>query len=484
MVRLPRRHLASAPAPHPPRRRPLRVHPAPDPREPEPTLDSFFAPRAATSVFPEDRNNFGPRAALAWQPFGFGHGTVRLGYGLFFGRLPGATIRAALSDTAQPSATTRIRILLTAITACPQTPAQGFGYPCAFLARPSGVVAQTTSAVLFDHHFRLPVVQQGSLSLERSFGRAATLTAGYVFNLDRQLPTSTDLNIAPSTQRASFQLHGGTGAPGVQDGETFSLPLYTARLTPTFGPVTNILSDSNATYNALLLTAESEPAPSLHLRAHGTWSKAIDFGQSQSATPRTDGRLDPFTNGYDKGLSALNYPWAFHVTAVWTPQPRLANHFAAVLAHDWELAPILTARAGRPYTFDLAGGTRLPGGHESLNGSGGALYLPTVGRNTLRLPATTDLDLRLARGFLSERRVKLRASAEAFNLLNHRNISSVTQRAYLVGTAVAGVTPLVFQNAASIAAEGLNTRPFGTPNAASTSLNRERQLQLSLRLSF
>ncbi len=456
----------------------------PIPANPNPTLDAFFKPEAATSVFPEDRNNIGPRAAIAWQPFGFGRGTIRLGYGLFFGRLPGATIRAALTDTAQASATTRIRILPTAITACPQVASQGFGYPCAFLAQPAGVVAQTTSAVLFDHHFRLPVVQQGSLTLERTLGRAAALSATYLLNLDRQLPTSTDLNIAPSTQTASFQLQGGTGAPGVQDGETFKLPLYTARLTPSFGPVTDILSNSNATYNALLLTAEADPARSLHLRAHYTWSKALDYGQAQSATPRTDGQLDPFTNGYDKGLSALNYPWAFHFTALWSPQTHLVSHFGETLIHDWKLAPILTARAGRPYTFDLSGGTRLPGGHESLNGSGGALYLPTVGRNTLRLPPTTNLDLRLARGFRSDRRVQLRASAEAFNLLNHRNISSVTQRAFLVGTAVSGVTPLVYQDAAAIAAEGLNTRAFGTPTAASTGLNRERQLQLSVRLSF
>ena len=128
--------------------------------------------------------------------------------------------------------------------------------------------------------------------------------------------------------------------------------------------------------------------------------------------------------------------------------------------------------------------TRLPGGHESLNGSGGALYLPTVGRNTLRLPALENLDLRAARGWRVGRGVQMRATAEAFNLLNRLNISSVTQRAYLVGTAVSGVTPLVFQNAAAIAAEGLNSQPFGTPTAASSSLARERQIQFGLQVWF
>ncbi len=421
---------------------------------------------------------------MAWEPLGFGRGTVRIGYGLFFGRLPGATIRSALSDTAQAGAVTNIRITPAAVVACPQVASQGFGYPCAFTAAPAGVAAATTSAVLFDRRFRLPMVQQGSLTVERSVGRATTVSVGYVLNLDRQLPSSTDLNIAASTQTEEFQLQGGTGAAGVRDGETFALPVYTARVTPSFGPVTDVLSNVNATYHALVAEAESRPSARLTVRAGYTWSKAIDDGANQSATPRTDGQLDPFTNGYDKGLSALNYAWAFHGAAVWEPQVRSAERWLREALNGWQVSPILVAHAGRPYSFDLSGGTRLTGGHESLNGSGGALYLPTVGRNTLRLPALVTLDLRAARSFRVGRGMQVRATAEAFNLLNRLNISSVTQRAFLVGTAVNGVTPLVFQNASAIAAEGLNTQAFGTPTAASSGLARERQIQFGVQVWF
>ena len=457
----------------------------PVPQTPNPTLDAIFGARGASSVFPEDRNNFGPRAAVAWQTSGF---TVRAGYGLFFGRLPGATVRQALAETALPTSTTRIRITPAAVTNCPQVANQGFGYPCAFLQRPSGVVGTTASAVVFDRHFRLPAVQQGSLTLEHGLGRLGSISAGYVLNLDRQLPGSTDLNIAPSTSSITYQLQGGTGAAGVRDGESFSLPLYTARLSPAFGPVTDLVSHANGTYHALVLRAAAKPAPGLLVRADYTWSKALDDAPSLGATPRTDSQLDPYLDGYDKGISALNRVWSTRVALTWEPSAYhaadLRGRLVDGLIRNTRVTPVFSAHAGRPYSLDTFGGTALAGGHLSLNGSGGALYLPTVGRDTLRLPATAVLDLRLARTFHPGARVRLQAAAEAFNLLNREQISAVNARAFLRGTPANGVTPLLFQSAAAIAAEGLNTTSFGTPTAASAETARARQVQFELRLEF
>jgi len=75
-------------------------------------------------------------------------------------------------------------------------------------------------------------------------------------------------------------------------------------------------------------------------------------------------------------------------------------------------------------------------------------------------------------------------SVEGFNVLNHVNYSDVQQRAFLVGDAVGGVVPLVFQDAATIRAEGLTTRPFGQRTAAATAVSRERQIQFSMRVEW
>jgi Carboxypeptidase regulatory-like domain/TonB dependent receptor len=455
----------------------------PLPQQPNAALDAAFGSAGATSVFPEDRNNFGPRVGMAWQPFGEGRGVVRVGYGIFYGRLAGATVRSALVNTATNVSTTNILILPTTVTNCPQVANQGFGYACSYLTTPPAAVATTTSATVFDRRFRLPAVQQASMTIEHEVGAGVVGSATYLLNLDRQLPNSTDINIAPSTDTKMFQLQGGTGAVGVQDGETFVLPVYSERMNTSYGPVTDVVSNVNASYNALVVEGRRRSRGGLEFRASWTWAKAIDFGQI-GATPRTNAQFDPFDLRYDKGLSSLNFPQKAQASAVWAPMPRSDRQWVRTVVRGWAFAPIFTETSGRPYSLDIFGGSRLSGGHESINGSGGAVYLPTVGRNTLRLPDSGHLDLRVSRALHVTERVRMRGTAEIFNLTNRVNYSAITQRAFLVDTAVNGVTPLVFQNAAAVAAEGLNVQPFGTFTAASTGQVQERQVQLGLRLEF
>jgi hypothetical protein len=193
---------------------------------------------------------------------------------------------------------------------------------------------------------------------------------------------------------------------------------------------------------------------------------------------------------YDKGRSALNFPHRVVGTVVWTPRLGPGDlGWVRAVAEGLSLAGIFSEASGRGYSYDISGGTRLAGGHESINGSGGQVVLPTVGRNTLRLPDSMNLNARMSRSFrIHGEGLRMRAMVEGFNLLNHVNISGVTQRAFLVGVSgsgtAAGVTPLVFQNAATVATEGLNVLPFGAFTGAATSQSRERQIQFGLRVEF
>jgi hypothetical protein len=298
---------------------------------------------------------------------------------------------------------------------------------------------------------------------------------------------------------------------GVKDGEVFYVPVYSTRVTTDFGSVTDIVSNANASYHGLTLEARRgfgsaragyEGARGLDFRVSWTWSKAIDFGQNGGASPRENGQFDPFQVRYDKGRSALNFPHRIAGTLVWSPRLMAAVEHGGALpaaeraawrvADGWSLGSIFYESSGRGYSYDVFGGTRLAGGRESINGSGGSVALPTVGRNTLRLPDRVNLDLRLSRSFRVWRDgVWLRAAVEGFNVLNHLNYSGIEQRAFLAetpvpvsGTSGPELTPLVFQNAATIANEGLNTPAFGAYTSAVTSQAAQRRVQLGLRLEF
>lgn len=489
----------------------------PPPQRPNPDLDTALAGlslpvNGLSARFPEDRNNFGPRLSAAWSPRRSGSRwaqkdgallTLHLGYGLFFGRIPGATVQSALTDTALPSTTLRVRIRPSTETLCPQVTAvqQGFGYACDFLATPPSAVAQTTSAVVFAAGYRVPAIQRASLGLERSVGQRALLRLSYATAFATQLPGSTDINIQPAPVYASFVLQGGDGHPGLASGQTFAVPLYTLRRLSQYGPVTALVSNSNATYHAATAEAQVQGLAvrglhTLELRGSYTFSRAIDYAPQSSAVPGIDSQFDPFHNGYDKGLSNQQYPQRFAGDLIYRTAVSAGPAWLRRAAGGWRAAAIGIAGSGSPYSYEIFGGPYLKGGRESINGSGGATYLPTVGRNTLRLPPRGRVDLRLSRDVRLPwnpaqsgvgNGARLNIFAEAFNLLNSTNVSAVQTRAFLPGTpALAGApTPLIFQDAATVAAEGLTTTPaFGTPRSSTTGLSRERQVELGLRLSF
>jgi hypothetical protein len=428
---------------------------------------------------------------------------VRLGYGLFYSHIPGATVRAALVDTAEDSTTLHVRIRPTTITDCPQITAvqQGFGYPCDYTTEPPAAVAQTSSATVFASGYRVPMIQRGTLAVERSLGRRTNVRVSYAMAMAEQLPGSTDLNISPSPGMVSYELQSVDGVlnryKGLREGETFVVPLYDQRPIADIGAVTALVSNANATYHAV--TAEADvhglrwsALRGLELRASYTFSRSIDYAPQGSATPSQDGQFDPFHNGYDKGLSNQQFPQRFSGVLALPLHERHGPKAMRLVLDGWRVAGIGTASSGAPYSYKIFGGTFLSGGRESINGSGGATYLPTVGRNTLRLAPQGKVDLRVAREIKVGRGLHLNAFAEAFNLLNAENISSVETRAFLLGTpntignsTATGPTPLVFQDAAELATEGLTTEmPFGTPNSSTTGTSRERQIELGVRLQF
>ena len=96
------------------------------------------------------------------------------------------------------------------------------------------------------------------------------------------------------------------------------------------------------------------------------------------------------------------------------------------------------------------------------------------------------VDLRTAKTMRLGGRWAVEAHADALNLLNTVSLSRVETRAFLMGTAgsVGGMTPLLFQDAAAVASEGVATPAFGTPLSSTTGLSKERTVEVGVRVSF
>uniref|UniRef100_E6PZ23 TonB-dependent transporter Oar-like beta-barrel domain-containing protein n=1 Tax=mine drainage metagenome TaxID=410659 RepID=E6PZ23_9ZZZZ len=235
--------------------------------------------------------------------------------------------------------------------------------------------------------------------------------------------------------------------------------------------MTEIVSNINSNYNALVLQAEHRLTNGVQFQTSCTFSKALDYGQNQTSGADVNDPFDPFTVAYDYGKSVTNIPQHFVGSLVWEPMVTTANRVLKMAVNGWLVSPIFTEESGLPYSYGVNGTDTkvqtVPGASGSLNGSGGANFLPLAGRNTLEQPRIEDVDLRLSRSMIFADKYRLEALTEAFNLFNRENFTSVNTTAYSVsGTVLNAVGN------------------FTVPNTAGNTIYRERQIQFALRLEF
>ena len=141
---------------------------------------------------------------------------------------------------------------------------------------------------------------------------------------------------------------------------------------------------------------------------------------------------------------------------------------AAVIQSPWrepglELSPVVSYNTGHP--FNLLAGADLNGDNNANTDRP-----PGAGRNSGQGPDYIDIDARLTRRIKFTERVNLQLMAEAFNLFNRTNFSSVNN---VVGPALAppfNVSPIP---------GAPPTTPLGY-----TAASAKREIQLGVRLAF
>jgi len=242
-------------------------------------------------------------------------------------------------------------------------------------------------------------------------------------------------------------------------------------------------SDSNSNYNALWTSANKRFSHSIQFNASYTWSHSIDDVSRNNNGIVVQDSTNIFGS---RGNSDFDARHRFVMNAIYD-LPFKGNR----LVSGWEIAPIISAQSGNPFTVVVpspaitgVGGTVTPivvgpiavtgnpfgqwiaptGGSFASTFSIPATTLGTLGRNSIVGPGFTDVDLSLIKNTKLTERLNLQFRADAFDLLNHPNYGQPNRvLSSLTSTTFGTIT---------------NTR-FPTGDGGSS-----RQLQLALKFIF
>ncbi|QNI31391.1 TonB-dependent receptor [Alloacidobacterium dinghuense] len=442
-----------------------------------------------TATLPHDRNNFGPRLGLAWDIFGKGSTVLRIGYGIYYGRIINSTIFTALSSTGSPNGQLTYFYRPTDKGTPP--------FPYVFSAKPTLSVAP--NAVFFDPRFQNPQIHQAEVSFEQALPRKTTITFTYMGSAGRELPNFIDTNIDLTGNQPfktiTYTIDDATGKGPLHGAYTTNF--FSQRINPNYQQITDIFSETNSAYQAGVARL-SHHSRALDLTGSYTYAHAADYNQNESTFADLNDVLDPTNFKLEYGNSNFDIRQRVTASAV-ARAPWRVHGFWGYLVNGYLVAPVAELRTGLPFTMRTTGSvpslecsyeqfllgicpsTKVSGLGASINGSGGANRIPAVGRNTFRYPRVYNVDARLAKNTQIGERYNLEVVSEIFNVLNHQNATNIDTVGYIINgaTTPGGNARLTFLSGAN------GTARFGTvTNANSTTLYRERQLQLALRLRF
>ena len=451
-----------------------------------------FAQGLDTSKIPNDTNNIAPRVGFAWQPLADKQFVVRGGYGIFYGNTPSIMYGTAdsnnginvqtLTFNAAPATPTLPAMPLPAFypnVTC-GSPQQNAGCPI-----PTGAALPAPTIYVFNKNYVQPYVEQYNLGVEYQLAKDLSVSLGYLGVHGVHVQRTRDIN-EPTTEVP-------TTIPVVGTGQVLTFNKLTGTRPFTgFQRVFEFESNANSSYNGLILQVNRRFARNLQMAGSYTWSHVIDDTPDATAVvPVTDDAklvYDPNNVRLDRGNGNNDVRHRFILSGVWDLNygQGIQSHILKTLAEGWQLSAIFNAQSGEPYTALV---------NSDLNGDGNSRNerAPGFGRNTFNMPAIIALDPRVSRSIRLTERARLQLIAEAFNVLNHQNITGVRTTMFAfspapisptnpTGCPVGVTSPCLFPQ--TVTAVGISA--FGVPSAANVNGqgNVGRVLQLAAKISF
>jgi len=452
-------------------------------------------PGVSSGIVPTRWHHLAPRVGLAWDPWGNGKTSIRVGAGVFYGNVSGNEWNTtsnyepfAIRLTSWPNLWAKGKASFATLTN-PYTAYPGgdpFPYNGSFVAGGSIFGASPS--------FQWPYSEQFNFSVQHEFSNQFTLTAAYVATSSHDLPFAVDANYP--TVLCGVPAVSGCGTTYLNDRRPIDNPspgTTAAATTSPFGQVFELDSNQWANYNALQISYVERMGRHFTLNGYYAYSKNLESLELENNTtnPTGAGQIpqDYLNLGEDRGRTDDDIRHNFVTSLVWQLEYYQGSSRALKgVLNGWSISPIVTLHSGAPFTVTTGSDVNSDGqsGNDRPNVVPGLTfamphstraqqvaewfytsafaknaitsYDPTgdgsAPRNVLDGPGYRDIDLAIFRDFRIHEQITLQARAEALNAFNLVNLNNP-------------VTTLSASN-------------FGTITGAGTM----REIQIGLRLTF
>ena len=448
------------------------------------TVDRVLNPSYPQGLRDNSGVKLAPRFGFAYDPFAKGNTVIRGGFGMFYDFRERDNFYVNISKTPPLQLNPVIQF-------------QNFGtLPSA------GSFIFPSDTLGLERRRPLPYVMEFSLGIQQNIGFKTVADIAYVGNLGRHLLWKRNANAIP------FGTAPPTGALASQ--------FYRSYIGYGNIPYSEYAGTSN--YHSLQVAVNRRFTKSLQFGVAWTWSKAMDFVDSEN--DQVSGLIDPRVWNYGKAgfdhthILKASFTWEVpKASRIWN------NGFARAVLDDWTVSGIPTFQSGAPLgiIFDSAVFTDPKTRKQSTLNAGAwsgapsesgridgvrvvvlhnpilpkdqrstgryfdtsAFAVPALGttgnasKYVFRGPGINNWDLALFKNIpLRGERLHLQFRAEAYNAFNHTQFSD---------TAGTSTTPGGVDTHAKFDANGKQINPsFGQITAA----RANRRMQLALRLAF
>jgi hypothetical protein len=439
-------------------------------------------PRIGDSLFTTNRATrlFGPRAAVAWDPFGKGQTSVRAGFGIAYNLLDNVG------------------------WCCINVP------PLAGASQISGVGKVPFPLQIVPGVTKLASATPGGGRLGIQGDPSTPTVLSYHFEIEQALPSNTSIRVAYLGSRGYHEvlradantviptICPASPCPASLPAGTKYFPSTIVRRNPQLGSAGIFFTSGVNNYNGFFVDVNHRFRRGLGLRTNFSHGRSLDNESAITGT-QAGGQIgvvmDPDDRRRDYGLAAFDIRNRFSLNGMYELPLGAGRQFlggvkgvADKLVSGWQLNTIVNLQSGFPFTPIL-------GFNQSRDGDTGnpdrpdmapgrtlqGIYLRTpehwvdataftlpaagtfgnAGRNILIGPGLADLDLSMFKTTRLTERSSLQFRAEAFNLLNHTNL---------------GLPNLVMLTSSGA--------PSSTAGNITTHATNSRQIQLGLKLSW